>query len=86
MWRHLILTGIVYLCLTGIVYLCGHPIFDGARPAVLDRPLQSFYYTVNEAAIHGKQVLAVANEERARYWQTFLAEARKQIDELRSGS
>jgi hypothetical protein len=78
MWRPFVLTG--------IVYLCGNPTFDGSRPVLLDRPLQGFYYTVNETAIHGEQVLAAANETRARYWQTFLAEVRKQIDELRSGS
>jgi hypothetical protein len=86
MWRHLVLTGVVYPCLTGIVYLGGHPVFDGSRPVVLDRPLQGFYYTVNETAMHGGQVLTAANETRARYWQAFLAEARKQIDEFRSGS
>jgi hypothetical protein len=76
MWRHLVLTG--------IVYLCGHPTFDGSRPDLLDRPLQGFYYAVNEAALQGEQVLARVNEARTRYQQTLLETVRRQIDELHS--
>jgi hypothetical protein len=76
MWRHLVLTG--------IVYLCGHPTFDGSRPSLLDRPLQSFYYAVNQTAIQGEQILITADAARARYWQRFSDSVRKQVDEVRS--
>jgi hypothetical protein len=32
------------------VYCDAHPLFDGLRPATLERPLQFFYRQVNEAA------------------------------------
>lgn len=77
MWRHLVLTG--------IVYLCGHPTFDGSRPSMLDAPLQGFYYAVNEATVQGEQILAGANAALLRYQQMFVEGVRKQIDEVRSG-
>ena len=39
MWRTLIVPL--------LAYGCGHPGLDGYRPALLDRPLQSFYGDVN---------------------------------------
>jgi hypothetical protein len=77
MWRHLVLTG--------IVYLSGHPTFDGSRPSLLDAPLQGFYYAVNEATLQGEQILAGANAARLRYQQVFMEGVHKQIDEVRRG-
>ncbi len=64
------------------VYACGHPAFDGYRPAVLDKPLQSFYVEVNLAAIDGGRALASLDDARAmRYLNSYI----ERVDaELRS--
>jgi hypothetical protein len=45
------------LIVAAAVYACGHPALDGYRPAVLDKPLQSFYGEVNLAAGDGRRAL-----------------------------
>jgi hypothetical protein len=75
MWRTLIAAT--------LVYGYGHPSLDGYRPALLDRPLQSFHQDVNSTARDGKKVLAALDDARARYLKDYMEhiEAR-----LRSGS
>jgi hypothetical protein len=52
------------------VYAVGHPHFDGARPAVLDKPLTAFHKDVNSVARDGMKVLGAF--DGARRWE-FLA-------------
>lgn len=47
-----------------ILYGWGHPSLDGYRPAVLDRPLQSFYAEVNATARDGRSAFAVLDDAR----------------------
>lgn len=49
-----------------IVYGYGHPVFDGFRPAMLDRPLQAFYSAANETARDGHRVLTNFESSRAK--------------------
>lgn len=35
------------------VYAVGHPVFEGARPAMLDKPLVAFHRDVNAVAKDG---------------------------------
>jgi hypothetical protein len=48
-----------------IVYAYGHPTFNGYRPAVIDRAIQSFHTEINGAARLGKDVLARVDRRRA---------------------
>jgi hypothetical protein len=51
MWRGVLAT--IAVCVA--VYLYGHPVFDGYRPAALDRPLHGFHADVNQVARIGTQ-------------------------------
>jgi hypothetical protein len=42
---------------------------DGYRPALLDRPLQSFHQGINAAARDGKKALASLDDTR---WMSYL--------------
>jgi hypothetical protein len=65
MWRTLIAAT--------LVYGYGHPKLDGYRPALLDRPLQSFYADVNSTARDGRKALAVLDDARCmRYLKTYI--------------
>jgi hypothetical protein len=58
-----------------IVYGCGHPSLEGYRPAMLDRPLQSFHETVNAAARDGRKAIASIDDSRwMRYLKDYVAE------------
>jgi hypothetical protein len=57
-----------------VVYGSGHPSLDGYRPALLDRPLQSFYQDVNATARDGQKVLATLDDARCmRYLKNYIA-------------
>lgn len=73
MWRS--------LCVAAIAYGCGNPGLDGYRPAALDRPLQSFYQQVNQAAQEGQRVLASVNGASASYVSAYVSRAEKQLRE-----
>jgi len=65
MWRTLVAAT--------LVYGCGHPSLDGYRPAVLDKPLQSFYQDVNSAARDGQKVLTTLDDARCmRYLKGYI--------------
>jgi len=72
MWRTLIAAS--------LVYGCGHPSLDGYRPAVLDRPLQSFYQDVNSTARDGQKVLATLDDYRCmRYLKGYITKMDAQL-------
>ncbi len=72
MWRTLIAAS--------LVYGCGHPNFEGYRPALLDRALQSFHQEVNAAARDGEKVLASIDDTRwMRYLKGSVARAEAQL-------
>ena len=72
MWRVLITTW--------IVYGCGHPVLDGYRPAVFDRPLQSFHENVNTVAQDGKKGLASLGDTSAmRYLKGYVTRVDAQL-------
>lgn len=63
-----------------VVYGLGHPSFDGYRPAVLDRPLQSFYNDVNQTARDGRKALATLDDARAmRYLLVYITKMDAQL-------
>ncbi len=65
MWRTLIAAA--------MAYACGHPSLDGYRPALLDRPLQSFYADVNSTARDGRKVLTTLDDTRCmRYLKGYI--------------
>ncbi len=62
------------------VYGWGHPGLDGYRPALLDRPLQSFYADVNSTARDGQKVLATLDDARCmRYLKGYIARVDAQL-------
>jgi hypothetical protein len=66
MWRSLITAW--------IIYGCGHPSLEAYRPAIFDRPLQSFHETVNGAARDGKKAIASLDDTRLmRYLKDYVA-------------
>ena len=72
MWRTLIAAT--------VAYGCGHPSVDGYRPALLDKPLQSFYQDINAAARDGKKVLATLDETRCMsYLKGYVAQMEAQL-------
>jgi hypothetical protein len=63
-----------------MVYGCGHPSLDGYRPALLDRPLQSFYQDVNTAARDGQKVIATLDDYRCmRYLKGYITKVDAQL-------
>jgi hypothetical protein len=71
MWRVLVTTW--------IVYGCGHPVLDGYRPTIFDRPLQSFHENVNTAAQDGKNGLASLSETPLRYLRSYVTRVNAQL-------
>jgi hypothetical protein len=62
MWRSVLAVVALFV----FVYLYGHPVFDGHRPPLLDRPLQSLYADVNLVARTGKETIHQVDRERAK--------------------
>jgi hypothetical protein len=63
-----------------LVYGCGHPSLDGYRPALLDRPLQSFYQDVNSTARDGQKVFATLDDYRCmRYLKGYITKMDAQL-------
>jgi len=61
------------LLAASLVYCYAHPLFDGWRPATLERPLQFFYAQVNEAASQSRRVLTGFDDTRVRaYAQSYM--------------
>jgi hypothetical protein len=72
MWRSLV--AIV------LVYGTGHPNLDGYRPALLDRPLQSFYRSVNETGRWGQKAIAsIDGTSWMRYLRVYVARMDTQL-------
>ena len=72
MWRTLIAAS--------MVYGYGHPSLDGYRPALLDRPLQSFYADVNTTARDGRKALAMLDDARTmRYLKDYIERMDSQL-------
>jgi hypothetical protein len=72
MWRSLIAAT--------LVYGSGHPSVDGYRPALLDKPLQSFHQDINTVARDGKKVLATLDETRCMsYLKGYIARMDAQL-------
>ena len=61
------------------VYCYAHPLFDGLRPATLERPLQFFYVQVNEAASQGRELLRFDDARMRAYAQTYMKRVDAQI-------
>ena len=56
-----------------IAYGWGHPSLDGYRPALLDRPLQSFHADVNATARDGRGALGTLDDARCmRYLTAYI--------------
>ncbi len=53
-----------------IIYGWGHPGLDGYRPALLERPLQSFYAEVNATARDGWIALGTLDDARCMRYLT----------------
>jgi hypothetical protein len=69
------------LVAAGLVYTWGHPALDGYRPALLDRPLQSFYADVNTTARDGRRAFSVLDDARTlRYLKGYV----DRLDALRT--
>jgi len=47
------------------IYGYGHPVLEGYRPAMLDRPLQGFHSEINRAAYESYRVVVTLDETRA---------------------
>jgi len=55
------------------VYGYAHPAFDGYRPAMLDKPLQSFYVEINSSAQDTRRAFGVLDDARSmRYLNVFM--------------
>jgi hypothetical protein len=55
------------------VYGYAHPAFDGYRPPMLDKPLQSFYVEVNSSAQDTRRAFGVLDDARSmRYLNVFM--------------
>jgi hypothetical protein len=76
MWRSVIVAA--------VIYGYGHPGFDGYRPGALDRPMQSFYQEVNNAAQDGKRVLTTLDDARSmRYLKSYVERMETQLRDVR---
>lgn len=63
-----------------MAYAYGHPSLDGYRPALLDRPLQSFYADVNSTARDGRKALATLDDARCmRYLKSYIERLNAQL-------
>jgi hypothetical protein len=63
-----------------VIYASGHPGLDGYRPALLDRPLQSFYQDVNATARDGQKALTTLGDTRCmRYLKGYIARMDAQL-------
>jgi len=63
-----------------VVYCYAHPLFDGLRPATLERPLQFFYAQVNEAASQGREFITRFDDARMRaYAQDYMKRVDAQL-------
>jgi hypothetical protein len=63
-----------------IAYGWGHPSLDGYRPALLERPLQSFYADVNATARDGRGALATLDDARCmRYLKVYVDRMESQL-------
>jgi hypothetical protein len=63
-----------------IAYGCGHPILDGNRPALLERPLQSIYADVKATARDGRGALATLDDARCmRYLKVYVDRMESQL-------
>jgi hypothetical protein len=68
------------LLAASVVYCYAHPLFNGLRPATLERPLQFFYAQVNEAASQGRQLLTRFDDARMRaYAQAYMKRVDAQL-------
>jgi hypothetical protein len=68
-----------------VVYCYAHPLFDGLRPAMLERPLQFFYAQVNEAASQGRALLTRFDDTRMRaYAQTYMKRVDAQLKQVKT--
>jgi hypothetical protein len=66
-----------------IAYGWGHPSLDGYRPALLERPLQSFYADVNATARDGRGALATLDDARCmRYLKVYVDRMESQLRSL----
>jgi hypothetical protein len=66
------------------VYCYAHPLFDGLRPATLERPLQFFYAQVNEAASQGRELVTRFDEARMRtYALTYMKRVDTQLQQAK---
>jgi hypothetical protein len=66
------------------VYCYAHPLFDGLRPATLERPLQFFYAQVNEAASQGRELLTRFDDARMRaYALTYMKRVDTQLKQAK---
>jgi hypothetical protein len=75
------------LLAASLVYWYGHPLFDGWRPATLERPLQFFYVQVNEAASQSRLFLSGFNDARIRsYVQRYMQRVDTQLNQARGAS
>ena len=73
------------LLAASVVYCYAHPLFDGLRPATLERPLQFFYAQVNEAAAQGRQLLTRFDDARVRaYAQTYMKRVDAQLKQAKT--
>jgi hypothetical protein len=66
--------------IAAVFYVYGHPHFDGYRPEIFDRPLQSFYTEVSAAAREGQRVLDGTFSMRALKGYIDQVEARLKSD------
>jgi hypothetical protein len=63
-----------------IVYAYGLPVFDGYRPAVFDKPLQTFDAEINGAANTGKRTLGLLDDGRCmHYLKIYIARIDAQL-------
>jgi hypothetical protein len=63
-----------------IAYGWSHPSLDGYRPALLERPLQSFYADVNATARDGGGAVATLDDARCmRYLKVYVDRMESQL-------
>ena len=81
-WTRIMVRTLLAAC---VVYCYAHPLFDGLRPATLERPLQFFYAQVNEAALQGRELVTRFDESRMRaYAQTYMKRVDAQLKQAKA--